>query len=183
MIGANALARSIPFIAIMGAAAYFYYLSDHFDFDAMPGRAGPDLWPKMVLGLMILTCTIGIIKSFLARSGPAAANLLKLLAPQAGEEDESTRTWLHLPLLCCLLFAAYVLSLDYIGFVIGTILLIFGFLVIGRYRNWTVIALSSVLGSLVFFFVFRRVVYVSLPLGREPFLSVSVWLMKVMGMS
>jgi putative tricarboxylic transport membrane protein len=183
MIGANALARSVPFIAIMGAAIYFYYLSDHLDFEAVPGRAGPDLWPKIILGLMILTCAIGIIKSFLTRSAPAAANLLKLLAPQAGEEEESSRTWLHLPLLCCALFAAYVLTLDTIGFVIGTILLIAGFLVIGRYRNWTVIALSSVLGSLGFFFVFRRIVYVSLPLGHEPFLSVSLWLMKLMGMS
>ena len=183
MIGANALARSVPFIAIMGAAIYFYHRAGHLDFDAMPGRAGPDLWPKIILGLMILTCAIGIIKSFLTRSGTAAANLLKLLAPQADEAEESTRTWLHLPLLCCLLFAAYVLTLEHIGFVIGTILLIAGFLVIGRYRNWTVIALSSVLGSLAFFFVFRRIVYVSLPLGREPFLSVSVWLMQVMGMS
>jgi putative tricarboxylic transport membrane protein len=182
MIGANVLTRSAPFIAIMGAAIFFYYEAAHFDFDAMPGRAGPDLWPKIVLGIMILTCAIGVIKSFLARSTPGP-NLLKLLAPQAEDEDESTRTWLHLPLLCCLLFAGYVLSLDAIGFVIATILLIAGFLVIGRYRNWTVIALSSVLGSLGFFFVFRRVVYVSLPLGHEPFLSVSVWLMKLMGMS
>ena len=182
MIGANALARSVPFIAIMAAAIYFYYLADHLDFDAMPGRAGPDLWPKIVLGLMILTCAIGVVKSFLARSTPGP-NLLKLLAPQAGDEEESTRTWLHLPLLCCVLFAAYVIALEEVGFVIGTVLLIAGFLIIGRYRSWTVIALSSVLGSLGFFFVFRRVVYVSLPLGHEPFLSVSIWLMKLMGMS
>lgn len=182
MIGANVLTRSVPFIAIMGAAIFFYYRAAHFDFEEMPGRAGPDLWPKIILGLMILTCAIGIIKAFLARATPGP-NLLKLLAPQAEDEDEGTRTWLHLPLLCCVLFAAYVLSLDEIGFVIGTVLLIAGFLVIGRYRNWTVIVLSSVLGSLGFFFVFRRIVYVSLPLGHEPFLSVSVWLMKLMGMS
>jgi putative tricarboxylic transport membrane protein len=182
MTGANVLARSAPFIAIMGAALYFYHRANHLDFDAMPGRAGPDLWPKIILGLMILTCAIGIIKSFLARSTPGA-NLLKLLAPQASDDEESTRTWLHLPLLCCVLFGGYVLWLDTIGFVIGTMLLIAGFLVIGRYRNWSVIALASILGSLAFFFVFRRVVYVSLPLGHEPFLSVSVWLMKMMGMS
>lgn len=183
MIGANVLARSAPFIAIMAAAGYFYYLSDHLDFDAMPGRAGPDLWPKMVLGLMILTCAIGIIKSFLARSAPGP-NILKLLAPQqAEEEEESTRTWPHLALLGCALFVAYVLTLEHIGFVVGTILLIGAFLWIGRYRNWTVILLASVIGSLAFFFVFRRIVYVSLPLGKEPFLTVSVWVMKLMGMS
>src|SRR5689334_13791837 len=139
MIGANVLARSAPFIAIMAAAGYFYYLSDHLDFDAMPGRAGPDLWPKIILGLMILACAIGIIKSSLARSAPGP-NILKLLAPQqAVEEEESTRTWPHLALLGCALFVAYVLTLEHIGFVIGTILLIGAFLWIGRYRNWTVI--------------------------------------------
>jgi putative tricarboxylic transport membrane protein len=182
MIGASVLARSAPFIAIMAAAAYFYYLSDHLDFDAMPGRAGPDLWPKIILGLMILTCAIGIIKSFLARSAPGV-NILKLLAPQAEDEEESTRTWPHLALAGCALFAAYVVAIEYLGFVIDTILLIGAFLWIGRYRNWIVIALSSVIGSLAFFFVFRRIVYVSLPLGKEPFLTVSVWLMKLMGMS
>ena len=39
------------------------------------------------------------------------------------------------------------------------------------------------IGSLAFFFMFRRIVYVSLPLGKEPFLTVSVWVMKLMGMS
>jgi putative tricarboxylic transport membrane protein len=181
-MGANVLARSAPFIAIMAAAAYFYYVSDHLDFDAMPGRAGPDLWPKIILGLMILTCAIGIIKSFVARSAPGP-NILTLLAPEAEDEEESTRTWPYLALAGCGLFAAYVVALEHIGFVIDTILLIGAFLWIGRYRNWAVIALSSVIGSLAFFFVFRHIVYVSLPLGKEPFLTVSVWLMKLMGMS
>lgn len=183
MIGANVLARSAPFLAIMAAAICFYYLADHLDFDAMPGRAGPDLWPKIILGLMIATCAIGVVKSFLARRSAPTENLLRLLAPEAVGEEETARTWPHLALLGCALFAAYVLSIEHIGFVIATTLLIGAFLWIGRYRNWTVIVLSSVLGSLTFFFVFRRVVYVSLPLGREPFLTVSVWLMKLMGMS
>jgi putative tricarboxylic transport membrane protein len=182
MIGANVLTRSIPFVAIMGAAVYFYYLADRLDFDPMPGRAGPDLWPKIILGLMIATCAIGIVKTFLSRSS-GSANLLQLLAPQAGEEEESARTWPHLALLGCALFVIYVLALDRIGFVICTAVLIAGFLWIGRYRNVTVIALASLVGSLGFFFIFRRIVYVSLPLGREPFLTFSVWLMKLMGMS
>lgn len=182
MISTSALTRSIPFVAILAAAAYFYYLSDHLDFDPMPGRAGPDLWPKIILGLMIATCAIGIVKTLLARSA-AGANLFKLLAPQAEEEEESSRTWPHLALLGCALFVLYVLLLERVGFVICTAVLIAAFLWLGRYRNVAVIALASIVGSLGFFFVFRRIVYVSLPLGKEPFLSFSVWLMKIMGMS
>ncbi|HEX2115281.1 MAG TPA: tripartite tricarboxylate transporter TctB family protein [Alphaproteobacteria bacterium] len=182
MTGANVLARSVPFVAIMSAAAYFYYLADHLEFDPMPGRAGPDLWPKIVLGLMIATCAIGIVKAFLARSSEGA-NLFKLLAPQAEEEQDGRRSWPHLALLGCALFVVYVLALDRVGFPISTAVLIAAFLWIGRYRNGTVIALGSLVGSLGFFFVFRKIVYVSLPLGREPFLAFSVWLMKLMGMS
>lgn len=182
MIGANVLAKSAPFIAIMGAAIYFYYRADHLDFDSMPGRAGPDLWPKIVLGLMIATCAIGILKAVLSRATPGA-NLLKLLAPQADEGNESARSWPHLALLGCALFVAYVLALDYAGFVICTAVLIAAFLWVGRYRNIPVIVATSLVGGFGFFFVFRKIVYVSLPLGREPFLSFSIWLMKMMGMS
>ena len=182
MIGANVLARSVPFVAIMGAAAYFYYLADNLEFDPMPGRAGPDLWPKIILGLMIATCAIGIVKAFLARSAESP-NLFKLLAPRAEEEQEGQRSWPHLALLGCALFIGYVLVLERVGFVISTAVLIAAFLWIGRYRNRSVIALASLVGSLGFFFVFRKIVYVSLPLGREPFLTLSVWLMKLMGMS
>jgi putative tricarboxylic transport membrane protein len=182
MIGANVLARAAPFVAIMGAAIFFYYRADHLDFDSIPGRAGPDLWPKIVLGLMIATCAIGIVKAVLSRAAPGP-NLLKLLAPQADEGEQITRTWPHLALLGCGLFIAYVLALDYIGFVISTLVLIAAFLWIGRYRNVPVIIAASLMGSLGFFFLFRKIVYVSLPLGREPFLTLSVWLMKLMGMS
>ncbi len=183
MIGTNALARSIPFVAIMAASAYFYYLAGTLEFDPMPGRSGPDLWPKIVLGLMIATCAIGIVKTALRSSSSGAANLFKLLAPQAEEDGEATRTWPHLALLGIALFVAYVVLIDWVGFVICTAVLIAAFLWLGRYRNAIVIALASLVGSIGFFFVFRKVVYISLPLGREPFLSFSVWLMKILGMS
>lgn len=182
MTGANVLARSAPFIAIMSAAAYFYYLSDRLDFPAMSGRAGPDLWPKIILGLMILTCAIGIAKTFVTRSA-SSQNLLKLLAPQADEEEAEQRTWPHLALFGCALFIGYVVVLDYAGFVVSTAVLIAAFLWVGRYRRPLVVVLASLIGSLGFFFIFRKVVYVSLPLGREPFLTLSVWLMKLLGMS
>lgn len=182
MIVTSVLARSIPFVAIMAVSGYFYYLADHLDFVAMSGRAGPDLWPKIILGLMMATCAIGIAKTVLARE-KAGSNLLSLLAPQAEGEAENGRTWPHLALLGIALFVVYVLLLDRVGFVICTAALIAAFLRLGRYRNVAVIALASLFGSLGFFFIFRKVVYVSLPLGRDPFLPLSLWLMDIMGMT
>jgi putative tricarboxylic transport membrane protein len=184
MIGANALARTLPFVAILGAAAYFYYLADHLDFPAMSGRAGPDLWPKIILGLMIGACAIGIAKVLRSRPSAEGANLFKLLTPSPeAESSDAPPNLPHLALLGIGLFVAYVLLLDVVGFVICTAVLIVLFLRIGRYRNLKVIAIAGLIGSLGFFYIFRHVVYVSLPLGKEPFMALSVWLMKIMGMS
>lgn len=185
MINTNTLARTAPFVAIMAAAAYFYYLSDNLDFPAMSGRAGPGLWPKIILGLMILTCGIGIAKTLLARSSGDGGNLFKLLVPNEGDEGdtEQARPWPPLALAGAGLFIAYVALLDRVGFVVCTAVLMASFLWLGRYRNPVVIALASLVGSLGFFFVFRKLVYVSLPLGKEPFLSLSVWLMRSLGMN
>ncbi len=186
MIGTSKLARTMPFAAIMAVSGYFYYLADHLDYAPMPGRVGPDLWPKIILGLMIAACLVGIVNAVRARRTTGGESLFAMLAGETetgGDGTEQTRSWPYLALAGIGLFIAYVLLLDIIGFVICTAVLIAAFLYLGRYRNRTVIVLASLVGSLGFFFVFRRIVYVSLPLGREPFLSLSVWLMQVMGMS
>jgi putative tricarboxylic transport membrane protein len=179
------LARTAPFVAIMAAAAYFYFLADHLDFPPMPGRAGPDLWPKIILGLMLLTCGIGIAKTLLTRTTGEASNLFKLLVPNEGEgaDTQQTKSWPLLAVAGAGLFIAYVALLDRVGFVICTAVLMASFLWLGRYRHPVVIAAVSLLGSVGFFFIFRKIVYVSLPLGKEPFLSLSVWLMRILGMS
>lgn len=188
MTGIRGFAKVAPFLLIMAAAAYFYYLADHFDYEAFPGRVGPDLWPKIILGLMLLTCAIGVLKVLLARSGGSTSNLFTMLAARPEDEEEEAaepamQTWLHLPILGIGMFVAYVLLLDRVGFVVCTAVLIAAFLYLSRYRNYWLIAAASLVGSVGFFYVFRHLVYISLPLGEEPFLSLSVWLMKLTGMS
>jgi putative tricarboxylic transport membrane protein len=52
---------------------------------------------------------------------------------------------------------------------------------IGRYRRIGVVLATSAIGALAFMFMFMKVVYVSLPLGVEPFAQVSFALMRIMG--
>ena len=56
-----------------------------------------------------------------------------------------------------------------------------GFIVLGGYRRTAVTLATSLLGSLVFMFMFMKVVYVSLPLGVEPFSQLTFLLMRLMG--
>jgi putative tricarboxylic transport membrane protein len=55
------------------------------------------------------------------------------------------------------------------------------FIALGGYRRWGVVAAVSVIGTVLLLFFFMKVVYVSLPLGQEPFLQVTLLLMKIMG--
>jgi putative tricarboxylic transport membrane protein len=76
---------------------------------------------------------------------------------------------------------AYVLALDWLGFFVSTVLYLALFMLVGRYRRARVIAAASVVGSLAFVFVFMKIVYVSLPLGRGPFKALSVWILAMLG--
>ena len=68
---------------------------------------------------------------------------------------------------------AFAIGVSTLGFVLSTFLYLVVFMYAGRYRNHTVIWLSAILGTLLFAFVFLKVVYVSVPRGTPPFDSVT----------
>jgi putative tricarboxylic transport membrane protein len=76
---------------------------------------------------------------------------------------------------------AYVALLGTLGFAVDTAVYLAAMIRTGRYRRWPVIAAVAVGGSLVFMFVFMKIVYLSLPIGRPPFDAISLALMQLMG--
>jgi hypothetical protein len=56
------------------------------------------------------------------------------------------------------------------------------FMWMGQWRNLLGLTAVSALGTLCLFYLFRGVVYVSLPLGVEPFRSATLWIANAMGM-
>jgi putative tricarboxylic transport membrane protein len=75
----------------------------------------------------------------------------------------------------------YVVLIEKLGFFLCTVIYLAAFMWVGRYRRLGVIVATSLIGSLAFMFMFMKVVYVSLPLGVEPFAQVSFLLMRAMG--
>jgi putative tricarboxylic transport membrane protein len=67
----------------------------------------------------------------------------------------------------------YVVLIEKLGFFLCTVIYLAAFMWIGRYRRIGVIVATSVIGAAAFMFMFMKVVYVSLPLGVEPFAQVS----------
>jgi putative tricarboxylic transport membrane protein len=170
-----------PYVALCAAAAYLYRDAGAFAAAARPGQLGPDFWPRAVLVLLIVVCVCEIVRRVLLER---AAHEDSPSAQAGGGGDaqvasEDRFAW-------CLaggigLTIAYVLALDWLGFFAATALYLALFMVVGRYRRTRVILSASVLGSLAFVYVFMKIVYVSLPLGRGPFKTLSVWLLALLG--
>ena len=179
----NRLLRASPYIVLQLAAMYLYQVAGRIDFPAAPGRIGPDFWPKSILVLLGLVCVYEIIKNLLIGETFTAAGLLEKLMKDSGEAEgeEKQRSYPLILVGGVILTIIYVLTISSLGFFLATVAYLALFMAIGRYRNWTVIAISSVLGALALVFIFMKVVYVSLPLGSEPFSAVSRWLLRVMG--
>ena len=183
-------ARVAPYVVVLGVAGLLYYNASGIDFQAPGGRIGPDFWPKMVLLLMIGTCVYEIVKIALFSSEDSVRGVMQTLtdAPPAGSEAEAEpasraeeRTYplrLALGIGATVLYAAIV---PVTGFFLTTLAYLTAFMTIGRFRRVGVVIGVSLVGTLLMFYFFSKVAYISLPIGTGPFSAVSLFLMHVMG--
>ncbi len=180
------LAKALPYAVLLAAAAYLYYLASNFNFTAPSGRIGPDVWPKAVAGLLICACAYQLIKiAFLEMTPADLGGMLQEImqaAPAEGGETVDGGGPNALRLVAgILLTVGYVFAIERLGFFLCTFAYMAAFMLIGRYRRIGVIVATSLAGSLAFVFVFMKIVYVSLPLGEPPFASVSLFLLRLLG--
>jgi putative tricarboxylic transport membrane protein len=169
------LVRALPYIVVGLAAAGLYYAAAVFEFQRRPGTLGPGAWPKGIAFLLLVVCAY------------KAVELLVRQRVRAAGEDAATDVAAGMPLhpwrlllgiAATLLYVALVTQL---GFLLCTAVYLAAFLWIGGYRRGGVIAATSVLGAIGLMFVFMKLVYVSLPIGRPPFSAVMLTLMQLMG--
>ena len=171
------LQAALPYVVVLAAGFYLYFLADHFEFDQAGARIGPGAWPKLILGLMLITALWGLVSSFLA-TGKAPEHT-------EHEEDEALvrppeihpfRVWIAVGATL-----VYLVLLPLLGFFLATCLFSFVLMYLGQFRRPVPVAVLSVAIALTFLFLFMRVVYVALPAGIAPFDSVSYALMAAMG--
>jgi putative tricarboxylic transport membrane protein len=170
--------RIIPYVIILLVSLYFYHLAGQFRFSARPGNLGPDFWPKLLLGLTMAACLYEIIKTaFFLRSVPAK----EAAEDQPGKAAAKKKTYPGLLVVGIAMTVAYAYFVTTLGFIICTFLYFVLFMIVGRYRKiWAILA-NSVIGTLVLVVIFMKIVYVSLPLGHEPFASVTLFVLKLLG--
>jgi putative tricarboxylic transport membrane protein len=180
------LARAAPYLLVCAVAGYLFYLASDITYTARAGTLGPDFWPRLVLGLVIVTALYGALKAlFRGRSDDSDAGILQTIVaePPADAGDAAGppphRLWRVAGGI--VLTALYVALLQKLGFVVATAPYVAAFLVLGGYRRWGVIGATSIVGTLCMLFLFMKVVYVSLPLGEGVFQQVSLALMQIFG--
>jgi len=177
------LARSAPYALVGAACAYLYDVASRIQYQAREGALGPDVWPRAMLVFVIVLCVFQIVMALLPRRQREADGVLESLMAESAGEDGVDRAGSHPWVLLggMALSAFYVWSVTRLGFFTATVPYLVAFITLGGYRRWGVIAAVSVIGTLLLFFFFVKVVYVSLPIGEEPFAQVTLLLMKILG--
>jgi putative tricarboxylic transport membrane protein len=179
------LRRTLPYLIVLIIAGILFLLANRIEFAAPGNRIGPDFWPKVILGLALVTCAFQIVKTlFFERAEEQVSGVLESILEETPAEDaepEAAKTYPQLIIAGIALTIAYVVAIEWLGFFLCTFVYLAAFAWIGRYRRPGIVLVSSLVGSVFFMFMFMKVVYVSLPLGREPFMQVSLLLMRLLG--
>jgi putative tricarboxylic transport membrane protein len=183
------LKAQIPYVIVFLLAGFLYYRATQIEFAAPGGRIGPDIWPKIILGLAMLTAAYEVIKNLIFFKGRheidgVLESIIEAAPPGPHAEvpgDAPAKSYPWLLVIGAGMTIAYAALIPTLGFFLCTVMFLAGFTWVGRYRRKGVILASSLLGGLVFMFVFMKVVYISLPLGVGPFGQFSIFLMQLMG--
>ncbi|MDA8107970.1 MAG: tripartite tricarboxylate transporter TctB family protein [Betaproteobacteria bacterium] len=176
------LRRIAPYAIILALSGYLYDLALHFDYQKVPGRIGPDAWPRIILVLLMAICAYQVLRLALQRKTGEVEGVLQSLEEEAAPSlvhPETEHPWLAWAGIA--LTFGYLLAFERVGFFSASFVYLFLLMLVGGYRRVLTALGIALAASLAFMFVFMKIVYVSLPLGRGPFLDVSIGVMKVLG--
>ena len=175
------LRAALPYAAVMAAAAFLFDVSSGFAGMGREGNLGPAFWPRAVLILLMAVCAVEMLRvAFFFRPDTTAA-VPHSAAPLPNADDEDGVRYPALLFGGILITVVYVPAMELLGFFLATIIYLAAFMWIGRYRRAVAIAITSVLGTIAFVYVFMKIVYVSLPLGEGPFRQLSAWVLAALG--
>jgi putative tricarboxylic transport membrane protein len=175
--------RSIlPHGVMLLVACFLYWAAGRIDAPT-GGRIGPHVWPKAVIVFMGLLCAYEIAKRLLVSSDFEARGLLAGSQLPEGERREEPAEDHRMLAAGIALIAGYVVVVPWTGFFVATALFLALFQWAGGLRRPVLSAVIGLAGSLVLVVVFMRVAYISLPLGEGPFRSLSIALMRAIGVT
>ncbi len=172
--------RVVPYAIVFCGAAFLVYRAQHFEFTATEDQIGPDSWPKLILYMIMATSAFeGARRLLLAWNG----DLMRLLAPAMTESLTMEREPADIRIVfsCVAASIIYLALFETVGFFIDTLAFIFALVWIGRFRSFWIATAVSGTATIVFMLIFMRVIFVALPIGEGPFQTISLAVMRLIG--
>lgn len=135
-----------------------------------PNNLMPDVWPKVIIGLLMLCLLINIIRIFKKNKGKKDFNFKALLA--GAKEFFTSRMFIGMIIL-----AAAGLLIETLGFVVTAFLILFFYGLLLGEKKWGRLLIISAVLALVIHIIFSGLLDVTLPRGTVPFLrNFALWL-------
>jgi putative tricarboxylic transport membrane protein len=160
----------LPEVVLLAAAVYLFVVALGFKQVGPADQIGPGFWPQVLC--------VGIGIGALVRLGQKLrsqeSRVVGDVASEAGE--------LRMPrvALGVALVVGYVVGMLFLGYILATALFLIAFIYLGGQRQWYVVPLG-IASSLLFAYVFLKVVYIALPSGVGIFDQLTVLLYELLG--
>lgn len=175
-----------PYFVVLAGACYLYYRADNIAYTAIPGRMGPDAWPKISIVCLIAICLIAIIRravGALLPKGERSEQARGATVFGSDEDMEALAEESHPILVAGAIIATvgYLLVIETAGFFLSTLVFMAVLMWLGGVRRLHLLVPLAFGAALFFMFIFMRIIFVALPIGIEPFSKVSTAVMAVLG--
>lgn len=169
-VSRSLLVSILPEVVLLVAAVYLFVVALGFRQIGPADQIGPGFWPQ------ILCVGIGI--GALVRLGQKLRSREQRVAGDAASESDELR--MPRVALGIALVAGYVVGMLFLGYILATALFLIAFIFLGGQRKWYVVPLG-IASSLLFAYVFLKVVYIALPSGVGVFDQFTVLLYELLG--
>jgi putative tricarboxylic transport membrane protein len=175
--------NAAPYTVLLLVAIYFFHHALGISV-TQANQLGPGFWPEAALVLLMLTCSVAIldqIRKLLwpqTNGGEKTVGANSFSAEKQGGLAQIAKIY---PWIAISLTMAYVYLFPRIGYFLATSLFVTAAIYLGNYRRIWVAGFLGIGASVVFMFVFMKIVYVSLPIGTGPFADISTFVMAALG--
>jgi putative tricarboxylic transport membrane protein len=169
-VSRSVLLGILPEVVLLVAAVYLFVVALGFRQVGPSEQIGPGFWPQVLC--------IGIGIGALVRLGQKLRSReRRVVVDTASEADEVRMSRVALGIA---LVVGYVVGMLFLGYILATALFLIAFIYLGGQRNWYVVPLG-IASSLLFAYVFLKVVYIALPSGVGIFDQLTVLLYELLG--
>ena len=158
-------------LLIFIAAVYFYVLAGSMDENPMPGQMGPAFWPRTILILLMASCVLKALESYLA-FGKGIADI--------GVESPAPDVSVSKLIAMIILVLAVVPGMEILGFALANFIFLILFIRIAGMRKLPSLIVTSLLGTIFLLYLFGKIVYLPLPKGDWIFNDLTIFIYRLL---